>query len=245
MKALILAAGYATRLYPLTENQPKPLLKIAGKPIIDHIIDKIAALSDVNEIFIVTNARFYQNFKEWSDSFSGSKKITLINDGTLTKEDRLGAIGDINFVLKDQSVDEDLLVIGGDNLFEEELPVFHEFFRKADGSVLTLYDVKDLEQAKLFNNLTLDKDQKILQFEEKPLNPTSTLIATLIYFLKKEHLQLLPQAINNGFADRAGDFIKYLSQRKPVYGLPLRGRWFDIGSFKALTEAEEFYQKKL
>lgn len=242
MKALILAAGYATRLYPLTENQPKPLLPIGKKKLIEHILDKIKGLQEIKEVFIVTNARFYDTFRIWKNSYSYPKKIILVNDGTVSKDDRLGAIGDINFVLREEDVNDDLLIIGGDNLFEDNLKKFLKIFQEK-GSSIMLDDVKELEKAKLYGVVTLDKEQKIIRFMEKPPKPESTLVSTLIYAIKKEHLPLIQEAITNGFADHTGDFIGYLSRKEKVFGLKLSGRWFDIGSFESLKEAEKvFYE---
>jgi glucose-1-phosphate thymidylyltransferase len=129
MKALILAAGYATRMYPLTENQPKPLLKVGKSSIIEHQLKRLKELPEVEEIFIVTNARFYDQFRIWLNNFTYPKKITLINDGTLSKDDRLGAVGDINFSLKEAEINGDMLVLAGDNLFEDDLKDFLKFFQ--------------------------------------------------------------------------------------------------------------------
>lgn len=240
MKALILAAGYATRMYPLTENQPKPLLKVRDTSIIEHIIRQINHIKEIEEIFVVTNARFYDHFVHWLKEAQFDKtKVTLVNDQTLTKEDRLGAIGDIQFVLREKNVSEDLLILGGDNLFTEKLDLFIRTFNICGGSLIALNDVQKKELAKLYGIVTLDQSKRIIKFTEKPAEPESTLASTLIYALKKEHLLLLPEAIKAGAADRTGDFIKYLSERKPVYGHQLSGTWFDIGSFEQLKEAEK------
>lgn len=213
------------------------------KPIIEHIIEQINPLKEIDEIFVVTNARFYDNFVDWFREANFDKhKITLINDGTHTKEDRLGAIGDIQFVLQEKKVDTDMLILGGDNLFTENLGAFIHQFNACGGSLIALKDVQKKELAKLFGVVTLDETQKIIKFLEKPAEPESTLISTLIYALKKEHLLLLPEAIKSGAADRTGDFIKYLSERKPVYGHLLSGKWFDIGSFEQLKEADEAFK---
>jgi glucose-1-phosphate thymidylyltransferase len=244
MKAVILAAGYATRLGKLTENQPKPLLKVGGKPLLEHILSRIRSVKEITEVYVVTNARFYDHFRIWSNDFAYPKKITLINDGTLSLDDRLGAIGDINFLLKEEDVDSDLLVIGGDNLFEEDLSTMIKEFCRRDGSMVSYTDVKDKQLAKLYGIVTLDHSGKIVRFSEKPANPESTLASTLIYVLKKDHLALVSEAISKGYADHAGDFIKFLIQKKPVYGYALLGRWFDIGSLEQLKEAERYFKPK-
>lgn len=241
MKAIIVAAGYGTRLGEVTQDKAKPLLKVGTKPILEHIINKIKSLDQVEQIFVVTNNKYYSDFISWLDN-SNYDNIKIINDGTNNKEERLGSVGDINFVLKEERIYGDLLIIGGDNLFEEDLTQFINFFEEK-GSAILLKDVKCWEQAKKLGIVSLNEDLKIINFVEKPQNPPSTLASTFIYALKKEHLPVFEEAINAGFHDRAGDFIKYLSEKEDVFGLTLSQRWFDIGSIEALKEAEEFYNE--
>ena len=138
MKAVVLAAGYATRLYPLTKDQPKPLLEVAGKPIAEHIIRKIEEVDEVDEIFIVTNNKFSEHFSKWVNSFSSSKKITVVNDQTMSNEDRLGSLGDIQFVIEKHNVEDDILVVAGDNLFEFSLAIlpYSKYFLLFNKSVI-------------------------------------------------------------------------------------------------------------
>lgn len=244
MKAIILAAGYATRLYPLTQETPKPLLVIGNKPMVEHILDKLKDIKEIDEVFIVTNNKFHQKFEYWLKQFSYPKKIKLVNDQTNTNEERLGAIGDIDFTLAFEDIEDDLVVIGGDNLFEDNLLEIYSKFKKTKSSVIALTDVKSKEIAKLMGVVSIDKEGKITEFEEKPSQPKSTLIATLIYFLKKEDALLIPECVQMKIADRAGDFIKYLSKKKPVYTVTFMKKWFDIGGFNALEEANSFYGEK-
>ncbi|PIZ51306.1 hypothetical protein COY27_04245 [Candidatus Woesearchaeota archaeon CG_4_10_14_0_2_um_filter_33_13] len=243
MKAIILAAGYATRLYPLTLNQPKPLLKVGNKAIIEHIIEKLEQLNLVGQVFVVTNNKFYYEFLEWRHNFKSKIDIEIVNDGTLSNEDRLGAIGDVNFVIKRQAINSDLLIIGGDNLFEDDLTDFISFFRSRGSSIL-LNDVKKKELAKLYGIVTINENNKIINFVEKPDQPESTLASTLIYALKKEHLPVIQEVIELGKADRSGDFIAYLAKKEEVYGKVLNSKWFDIGSIEQLREAEDFFYKQ-
>src|SRR3989338_10696138 len=148
MKALILAAGYALRLYPLTERQPKPLLQVGEKAIIDHILEKLEDIQEIKDVFVVTNDKFYGNFRQWQEEYKGSKNIMLINDGTESNEDRLGAIGDLHLVLQQQDLEEDLLVIAGDNLFGFSLRNFADFFNREKSSIVAFHDLKDLEKIK-------------------------------------------------------------------------------------------------
>lgn len=246
MKAIVLAAGYATRLYPLTLNKPKPLLKVAGKPLLEHILFRIEEVDNVDEIFIVTNDKFYPYFLRWLKSYKSNKKIKIINDGTKTNEERLGAVGDIHFVVADQKIDDDILVIGGDNLFEFSLDHLNSFFKEKKKSVVALYDVKDKELAKKYGVVELDETSKIIGFEEKPNKPKSTLASTACYIFSKSDLEELEKCILNGKKpDNLGDFIKFLSKRKHFYGFVFSERWFDIGSKEQLNKADKEFKKCL
>lgn len=245
MKALILAAGYATRLYPLTENQPKPLLKVNGKPIVEHILERIKDVAEIEEILVITNHRFYDYFRVWLNHLKYPKKIKLINDGTISNDDRLGAVGDINHVLKEENINGNLLVIGGDNLFGFSLQRFINFFKaKDESSVVALYDLKELERVKgKFGVGVLERDQ-VVNFEEKPLKPKSTFAATACYIFNENDLKLVEKSIEQGKADNPGDLIKFLVKNSQVHGFVFDEHWFDIGSFESLKEAEKFYSER-
>jgi glucose-1-phosphate thymidylyltransferase len=245
IKALVLCAGYATRLYPLTLNQPKPLLEIAGKPMINYIIEKLELVEEINEIFIVTNNKFFNHFNEWNQTHNFKKQITIINDKTLSNEDRKGAIGDIHFVIKQQNIQEDLIVIGGDNLFEYDLREVVEFFKKKRATVTSLYDVKTIERAKLYGVVELDEKDKILDLVEKPEMPKSTLISTCVYIYPKKTLKRFDQYIEEGHPpDKTGSFLEWLHKIEPVYGYKFKGEWFDIGSRLELDMVKDFFGNK-
>ena len=151
MKVLILAAGYATRLYPLTLTRPKPLLDVAGKPMIEHVLDNIAPISGIDRVYVVTNAKFADQFQKWADHYRATKaklNFTIINDGSTDDSNKLGAIGDLNLVLTREKVDDDLIVVAGDNLFSQSVEEFGEFCRKKNAPVLAVYDVGNLEEIK-------------------------------------------------------------------------------------------------
>lgn len=231
MKALILAAGYATRLYPLTQNKAKPLLEVQGKPIIDYIIEKLENCSDIGEIFVVTNNRFYQDFCQWKKTVACAKPITIVNDETRENGTRLGAVGDIAFVLKKHAIRDDILVIAGDNLFSFSLNDFLSFYQKKETTIVAVYDTKD--EARIANRLgcvLVDKNHKIIDFEEKPAQPKSTLAATACYIFPKEDLHFIEPAISEKHSDRLGDFIRFLAKHKPVYAYQFTGYWFDVGT---------------
>ena len=221
MKVIILAAGYATRLYPLTLTQPKPLLPVAGKPMIDYVLDNLAPIGGIDRIYVVTNAKFAGHFQAWADDYRATKaklNFTIVNDGSTDDTNKLGAIGDINFVLDSQKVEDDLIVVAGDNLFSEELSDFGRLCREKQAPVLAVYDVGDLEQIKKYSAISLDGDGRIPFFEEKPKNPASTLTGIALYYYPKSTLPLIKQYIAEGNnPDQPGRLVQWLYPRLPVY----------------------------
>lgn len=248
MQVLILAAGYATRLYPLTLNQPKPLLPVAGKPMLEHIIDHLASVKDLGEMFIVTNQKFVQHFTDWSEKYKATKtafNFKIINDGTTSDADKLGAIGDIRLVVNQEKVSGDLLVVAGDNLFDSSLAPFVEFARSGDTPVLAVYDVGNLEAIKKYNSITIDDKGLITFFEEKPKNPTSTKTGIALYYFPAKVVKMLETYIAEGNnPDQPGRFIQWLYTRVPVRTWDVPGRWFDIGSKETLEEADRIFGQK-
>ncbi|MDP3639595.1 MAG: nucleotidyltransferase family protein [Nanoarchaeota archaeon] len=250
MKVLILAAGYATRLYPLTKDTPKPLLPVAGKPIIEYIVEKMKDLYEVTEVYVVTNARFHEHFSRWLDHYSSGnpipKPLTLLNDGTRSNEDRLGAVGDIQFVVQRENVQEDLLVIAGDNLFGFSLRDFVAFYTENNrASSVVLYDRQDKEAIKGRYGVAVLNESRIIDFEEKPQMPKSTLTSTACYLFNKEDLGLVAQALQHGKADNPGDFVRFLVQQSCMNGFVTNEPCFDVGTLESLQEAEELYSKKV
>jgi len=247
MQVLILAAGYATRLYPLTLNQPKPLLPVAGKPMLEHIIDHLASVKGLGEMFIVTNQKFVQHFTDWSEKYKKEKtafNFKVINDGTTSDADKLGAIGDIHLVVKKENVKGDLVVVAGDNLFDSSLAPFVEYCRTGDTPVLAVYDVGDLESIKKYNSITTDKDGVITYFEEKPKNPTSTKTGIALYYYPAKVVAMIEDYIKEGNnADQPGRLVQWLYTRVPVRTWNVPGRWFDIGSKETLEEADRIFRK--
>lgn len=248
MKVIILAAGYATRLYPLTLTQPKPLLPVAGKPMIEYVLDNLAPISGIDRVYVVTNAKFADHFQKWSDGYraAGSKmNFTIVNDGSTDDSNKLGAIGDIHFVLKQHNVDDDLIVVAGDNLFSQNLEGFGKVCREKNAPVLALYDVGDLEQIKKYNSITLDGEGRITFFEEKPKNPTSTLTGIALYYYPKSVIPMIRQYIAEGNnPDQPGRLVQWLYPRTPVYTWTVPGIWYDIGSKETLEEANKIFAKK-
>jgi glucose-1-phosphate thymidylyltransferase len=230
MKALILAAGYATRLRPLTDSIPKQLLPVGGRPMVDWILDRIGETS-ADEVHLVTNARFAEDFELWAED----KDVRIHNDGTTSNEDRLGAIGDIRFV----GLDDDLLVIAGDNLFDYSLADYEAFWRDRDGSCIAVFDVGDSELAKKYGIVDVDENDRVVGFVEKPADPPTTLCATATYLYEREHVGLVERYLADGNPpDQPGNYIAWLHAREPVYAYRFEGQWYDIGDATQLLEAD-------
>jgi len=245
MKVLILAAGYATRLYPLTKDKAKPLLPVKGTPIINFIIRKIESLDEVDKIYVVTNQKFYDFFCQWRNNYRFNKEIKIINDKTLKDETKLGAIGDIDYVVKNEDINDDLLIVAGDNLFDFNLTEFKDKAKKVAPAVsIGIYDVKEKKLAKLYGVVSLSDNNQILELQEKPEIPKSSLIAVGIYLIPKEKLDLIHNYLDEGNTpDEPGYFIRWLCQKDRVYGIPLTGKWFDIGSIESYHRANAIWRK--
>lgn len=238
MVTLILAAGYATRLYPLSLQTPKALFSVRNAPVIEHILRKTEALPD-SSVYVITNNKFYSQFLAWSEVV-GKGRVRIVNDGTNSESERLGAIGDIGFFLRTTRLDEDVLIIGGDNLFDWQLTDFVAYARQKNGvPVIGLFDVGDREHASSLGVVTIDRKGQVTAFIEKPKDPPSTLTSVCIYFFPRQTLKYVAEYIaENPAADTSGEFIRWLSARIPVYAHEFRGSWFDIGNKKTLEEAQ-------
>ncbi len=244
MKAIILAAGYATRLYPLTLNKPKPLLPVAGKPIIEYILEKLALIEEIDKIYVVTNQKFITHFERWKEKFKISKEIKVLNDNTLSDEDKLGAIGDLKFVIEKEKLNDDLFVVGGDNLFQFDLLKFIDFFKKK-GTVVALRDVKDKELAKKYGIVKLDTDSRIINFQEKPVAPTTTLAAICMYLFSQAELKQVKEYLKEGNnPDAPGYYIQWLHKKTAVYGFIFSEKWYDIGDLTQYKQANSSFAEK-
>ncbi len=247
MNVLILAAGYATRLYPLTLNKAKPLLEVAGKPMIEWVLDNLSGVPDIEKIYVVTNNKFAADFQEWADGYAKrhpERSFKIVNDGSTSDEDKLGAIGDINLVvMREELSSSGLLVVAGDNLFSESLTDFAQY-AQAFPATLATYDVGDLEAIKKYNNISLDTDGRISHFEEKPEKPSSTLTGIALYYFGPETVQMFSTYVAAGNnPDQPGRFIQWLYPRVPVQTREIRGTWYDIGSKETLEEANKIFAK--
>jgi glucose-1-phosphate thymidylyltransferase len=222
MKLVVLAAGYATRLYPLTLDRPKPLLPVAGRPMLEHVLERLAPIREVNGVFVVTNAKFASHFRKWADGYRAEQagfEITIVDDGTTSEETKLGAIGDLELVLRTEGVDEDVIVVAGDNLFSEDLGGFGEYVLERRAPVLAVYDVRSLEAI-----------------------PRSTLTGIALYYYPRGVLPLIHRYVAEGNnADQPGRLVEWLYARQPVYTWLVPGTWFDIGSKESLAEADHVF----
>jgi glucose-1-phosphate thymidylyltransferase len=247
MNVLILAAGYATRLYPLTLTKAKPLLEVAGKPMLEWVIDNLSPVEGIETIYIVTNNKFAKDFQAWADGYrqrNPQRNFKIINDGSNDDSDKLGAIGDISLVLtRENLATDDLIVVAGDNLFSEPLT---DFVAHAQGSEATLatYDVGDLEAIKKYSAITLDDEGVITSFEEKPAAPKSTLTGIALYYFSRDTIPMFGVYLQEGNnPDQPGRFIQWLYTRRRVKTHQIQGTWFDIGSKETLVQANEIFQQ--
>ncbi len=238
MKALILAAGYATRLYPLTENMPKALLPIKGITILDYILEKVEKIKDVNEIVIISNNKFYKHFTDWAKSYKGKLPVTILNDNTNSNDDRLGAIGDINFAIKQKKINEDIIVLASDNYFSFELNDLYTYYKDKNCDCITgSFADEELLSKRKYAIALLDDGDKVTDLEEKPLNPKSNIIIHAIYIYKKETLPLFKEYLDQGNSkDSPGNFPSWLYNKKPVYCYKFTGFCHDIGTLDSYNE---------
>ena len=240
MKALILAAGYATRLQPLTDSIPKMLLPLAERPLLDYLLDRLREV-ELDEIQLVTNARFAGAFRDWAPG-----DVTVLDDGTTSNEDRLGAIGDIAFAVERGALaGDDLMIVAGDNLIGYSLAGLVDFWRTKGGSALAVREVADPDLMTQYGVVELDEDDRVTGLEEKPAEPKSDLAATASYVYRADHIALLPRYLEEGNPpDAPGNFTAWLYAREPVYGYRVSGEWHDIGDLGQLLEADNLLRER-
>jgi glucose-1-phosphate thymidylyltransferase len=241
VKALILAAGYATRLYPLTLDRPKALLHVGGKPMLDHLMEQLEQVEGLDEVYVVTNSKFAGAFREWAAARSGLP-LRIIDDGTVDDDSKLGAIGDLDLTIREADLDDDLIVLAGDNLFSESIAPFPVFALGKGGPALGVYDVGDLDTIRRYSVIELDDDDRVTRLEEKPERPRSTLAGIALYFYPRPALRYVREYLEEGNnPDQPGRLVQWLYPRTAVYGWRVPGRWFDVGSKETLAEADRAF----
>ncbi|MBQ9310614.1 MAG: nucleotidyltransferase family protein [Bacteroidales bacterium] len=241
MKCLILAAGYATRLYPLTENFPKPLLKVGEKTILDWLIDDIDSLGEVDEYIVISNHKFASQFMDWAAGHSAA--ITVVDDGTSTNETRLGAVCDIKFAIDSLSLDDDMLVIAGDNVLDFSLTAFIRYARGKNASAIMRYYEPDEARLHKSGIVEIDASDRILSMEEKPAEPRSHWCCPPFYFYSRRDAARVGEGIAAGCGtDAPGSFIAWLSGQTDVYAMEMPGRRYDIGNLDSYRKVCEEYR---
>jgi glucose-1-phosphate thymidylyltransferase len=240
MKALLLAAGYATRLRPLTDEVAKPLLPVAERPMVDWIADRIDECDEIEGVHVVTNSVYAPAFERWA----ADRGITVHDDGTSSNETRLGALGDIQLAVREGGLGADgLLVIAADNLFAFSLADYIAFWRAKGGSALAVHRLADPALAPLYGVVELDGDDRVVGMEEKPEQPRSDLVSTATYLFSAVHLGLLERYLAEGNRpDPPGAFLTWLAEREPVYGFRFSESWLDIGDPAQLLDADNRYR---
>jgi len=232
MIALVLAGGFATRLYPLTKNFPKPLLDVGGKPIIEHIIEKLEEIKSIEKIIISTNKRFESFFLDWIKNTTVTTKEILVEvENTFEEKEKLGAIKSIAQI--HQRYPEDFLIVGGDNFFEDKLGSLVNVFESKKAPIVGIYKNTGYFDSSQFGTVQMDKEGMVSDFVEKSVKSTSNLVATCIYAIPKNSLTKINSYLNYNNPDSPGHFIRWLSENETVYGSILQGLWSDIGTIEA------------
>lgn len=255
MKAIIIAAGYATRLYPLTENFPKPLLEVGGKTILDHLIDQLKTIPDIDHAYLVTNHRFHNHFTNWArqrqtharhgQQAHTGLRFDILDDGTTSNDDRLGAVGDIQFAIKARNITDDIMVLAADNILQFPLQKFVTAFKSKPASWVCVRRITDPEDRKRRGIAQLDAQNRVIDFEEKPKQPKSEWGVPPFYIYPSSVLPRIKSYLDSGgIADAPGHFLVSLHKTEPVYAHKITGEILDIGNHESLAEARQFFERK-
>lgn len=243
MKCLFLAAGFATRLYPLTQNFPKPLLKVGERNILDRLVDDLESTRLIDGYCVVSNARFVDHFHEWVKT--RPENIAVVNDGTTTNETRLGAVRDLALGIESLKIDDDLLVLAGDNLLDFSLKGFLEYAREKGTSCAMRYNEPDVEKLKRCGVMQIDAQDRVVSMEEKPPMPQSHWCAPPFYYYRREDLPLVATALNQGCGvDAPGSFLAWLAAHVPVHAYLMPGKRFDVGTLESYNRIQEMFQRR-
>ena len=243
MKAIILSAGYATRLYPLTKNTPKGLLPIGKKSILDFIVDQIETIKEIDEVFIISNHKFYENFYAWSKTRKTRLEISVLDDNTTDDTNKLGAIGDILYTIENANINDDILIMAGDNFFTFELSDYIEFYKRVDSDTILVKEIDNISELQRMGNAILDENDVVVAMEEKPREPKSNCAVFASYVYKKETIPLIKKYLDDGNnPDAPGFFPSWLHKIKPVYAYKFKGECYDIGTHESYAEVCEKFK---
>lgn len=250
MKCLFLVAGYATRLFPLTENQPKALLEIGGKAILDYVLAQVNDIDEIDEIIVISNNKFFPHFSDWAASKNNSKPIIVLNDNTMDDATKLGAIGDIDFAIDNAGINDDLMILAGDNLFTFRLVDFYNFFVQMQKDCITVHRVDEKSELQRMGVAQLDDSGKVIGMEEKPKEPKSNTAVDPFYIYKKSTLPLIKKYLADGNnPDAPGNFPSWLYKQHDVLAHWIDGFSIDIGTvdnYKYVNENfDELFEGKL
>jgi glucose-1-phosphate thymidylyltransferase len=241
MKCLILAAGYATRLYPLTQNFPKPLLKVGEKTILDWLIDDIDGAGLVDEYVVISNHKFAHHFEDWAKN--KTQKITVVDDGTSSNETRLGAVRDIQYAIDTLSIDDDMLVIAGDNVLDFSLVRFVSYAKEKGTSCIMRYYEEVEKKLQKCGVVCIDENDLITDMEEKPAHPKSNWCCPPFYYYTKEDAKLVKVGIESGCGvDAPGSYIAWLCTQTKVHAMEMPGKRYDIGNLESYAKVQEEYK---
>lgn len=246
MKNIVIAAGYATRLYPLTENFPKPLLKIGERSILDRILDDVDGIEDIDEHIIVTNHKFSEIFNNWVSERKqkpGTKPIRIIDDGTTDNENRLGAVKDLLLAIDEFDINDDIMVLAADNILDFSFQGFVDFFKQKNTSVIMCHHEPELYKLQRTGVIAVDDDMKVLEMQEKPMHPVSNWAVPPFYIYKKNDLPLIRDCLNHGCGfDAPGNLAHYLVNATTIHAWIMPGSRYDIGSLDSYKEAQILFQ---
>lgn len=241
MKCLILAAGYATRLYPLTENFPKPLLKVGDKTILDWLVDDIDIVGEVDEYVVISNHKYAEHFSDWAQT--KKQKVTVVDDMTSTNETRLGAVKDIQFAIDKLSLDDDMLVIAGDNVLDFSLTKFIKYAKEKNTSCIMRYYEPDDKKLLKCGVVTIDDNDKVLNMTEKSLTPATHWCCPPFYYYVKTDAKLVQRGIDSGCGtDAPGSYIAWLCTQAAVHAMEMPGKRYDIGNLESYEKVKAEYK---
>lgn len=244
MKGIILAAGYATRLYPLTENMPKALLEVGGKPIINYILTEFETIPAIDEVIVISNHKFATHFENWAKIQKTSLKLTVLDDGTTNDQNKLGAVGDISFIIEKLSIVDDIFVMAGDNIFTFSLKDYYDFYKKTDADCILVKEMEQEEDLIRMANVKTNENGQVTFMVEKPNPPVSRLAAFASYIYKKDTVPLIKQYLDEGNnPDAPGFFPSWLYLRKPLFAYKFEGECYDIGTHDSYKEVCEIFKK--